>query len=151
MPWDQRSKRLVIALLIIAILGFLDATYLTVQHYLGQAPACGALRGCETVTSSTYSVLFSVPIALFGALYYLAMIAGSIFTLDTKNVVLLRWLARLTAAGFLFSLWLVYIQLFVIEAVCIYCMASAGTSTLLFITGIMILLRKRQNTLNQAV
>ncbi len=137
----RRHRRLVFAFLGLAPLGFLDATYLTIEHFLNRVPPCTIVHGCEAVTTSSYSMLFGViPTSLLGALYYLALILGLIYYLDSKQAVILKGIAAFTAIGFVFSLWLVYLQLFVIHAICLYCMISAISSTCLFILGTLVLI-----------
>ena len=65
------SKIFVITLIVISVIGFSDATYLTAKHYLDDPVTCSIFKGCETVTESKYSTVFNIPIALFGVFYYL--------------------------------------------------------------------------------
>lgn len=132
----MRRHALGIAMLIISFLGFLDASYLTVEHYRGVIPPCSIVLGCEVVATSKYSLLFQVPVSLLGTLYYLTVFVLSVAYLESKNKNWLTAAAVLTPLGFLFSAWFVYLQLFVIHAICIYCMGSALTSTGLFVLGI---------------
>lgn len=77
--------------------------------------------------------------ALMGALYYLAIILALVLYLDLRRDWIIKWTARFTTMGFLFSLYLVYLQLFVIKAICQYCMLSALSSTGLFVIGVLVL------------
>ena|SRR5882724_5749994 len=138
----------IILFLLIAFLGFLDAAYLTVEHYRGTIPPCSLVEGCERVLTSGYSIVLGVPVALFGALYYL-MIAGLTFWyLDRGGVNILRIAAWGTIGGLVASLWFIFVQLFLIHSICLYCMFSAGTSTALFALGMWIL--SRTSVLNRA-
>lgn len=132
-------RRLVYALLAIAPIGFLDASYLTIEHFLKRIPPCSITHGCEKVTTSVYSVILGVPMSLLGALYYLAVIIGLIYFLDAKKDWALKLVSGFTAVGFLFSLYLVYLQFFVIKAICQWCMLSALSSIALFIFGFLVL------------
>jgi len=136
---NRPSRRLVFGMLVFAGLGFLDAAYLTVEHFLNRVPPCSIVHGCEKVTTSSYSVIFGVPMALMGALYYLVVIVALILYLDLRRELIVKWTARFTVVGFLFSLWLVYLQLFVIKAICQYCILSALSSTGLFVVGLLVL------------
>lgn len=136
---EKSNKAVAILFLIIALFGFFDASYLTTKHYQGVPPACSVLKGCETVTSSQYSVIFGVPVALLGAVYYLAVIVLAAIYIDGKSEKVLRGLATMTILGMAASSWLVFLQVFVIGAICIYCMFSAFTSTLLFVLGMFTL------------
>lgn len=124
-----------------SVIGFADASYLTAKHYLGIPITCSLIAGCEKVTSSQYATIGPVPLALLGALYYLVVFIGLVAYLDTKKRIWLEIVARFTVVGFLASLALVYLQLFVIRAICLYCMASAFTSTVLFVLGMVYLER----------
>ena len=134
--------------LLVAIIGFADASYLTVEHYLGVVPPCTLEQGCEVVLTSNYSVLFGVPTSLLGALYYLAVATGAFFYLESKHgqgkvaahhSAILRWTLMATALGFGMSLWFVYLQLFILHSICVYCMGSATSSTILFLLALWML------------
>ncbi len=135
---------LIITFAVIAFLGFLDATYLTVSHYSGSELNCSIIEGCGEVTSSEYSTFLGVPVALFGAIYYITVLFLMLFFFDTRREIFLKPLAPLATLAFLSSVWFVYLQIFVIEAICQYCMASALTSTILFILS-LILLKHQKN------
>lgn len=119
--------------LAVSFLGFADASYLTALHFLGEAPACSILEGCEQVTTSSYSVVFGIPVALLGALYYLTIFLSTAIFLDTPKKLFAQILKYLPWTGLIASAWFVYLQLFVIEAICLWCMGSAVSSSLLFI------------------
>lgn len=140
---SKPSKVLIVAFLITAFAGFLDAAYLAVKHYQGKIPPCSILHGCEKVTTSQYAVLFGVPLALIGAIYYLIVVILTIAYFDAKKEKIINVAAGLTIVGFLASAYFVYLQLFAIKAICLYCMASALASTVLFVLGIIILKRGR--------
>lgn len=128
---------IVVGILISAFLGFADATYLTVEHVLGQSPVC-ADAGCSIVTTSEYATLGPIPIAAFGAGYYVIVILIMLYAVQRSDTRVTRWLWILTGLAFLFSVRLVYLQIFVIEAICYWCMFSAGTSTLIFLLSLFI-------------
>jgi uncharacterized membrane protein len=131
-------KWIIFAFIVVSLLGFLDATYLTVKHYLGTPIECSIFEGCEKVTASPYATVAGIPVALLGAIYYLAIFLLTVAYLDTKREAIMSFAARLTPIGFLASLWFVYLQLFVIKAICPYCVISAATSAILFILGILV-------------
>src|SRR3989344_2671965 len=103
-----------------ALVGFADAVFLTTQHYLGKIPPCTVVSGCETVLTSPYATVFGIPDALFGAIFYL--------------IILIKPSRLLALLGFLASLILLYLQLFVIRALCLYCLISLVTSTGVFVS-----------------
>ncbi|MES3031516.1 MAG: vitamin K epoxide reductase family protein [Patescibacteria group bacterium] len=126
-----------IALLTIALIGFADATYLTVEHYMNSIPPC-AIGGCEIVLTSQYSDILGFPTSLLGAAYYLLVAVLIFLSLDSKKEKYLRYALLLTPLGFLASLVFVSIMIFVLQAFCLYCSVSALTSTLLFVGALVI-------------
>ena len=126
-----------LTILVVSILGFFDAAYLTIQHYTQFTLPCTITHGCDLVTKSVYSSILGVPVALLGALYYLVIFLATYIILETKKTEYLRFVAIATIAGFLFSAWFVYLQLFVIHAICQYCMLSALTSTTMFALSVV--------------
>lgn len=133
----------------IAGVGFIDATFLTIQHYTTFTLPCSIANGCELVTTSPYSFILGIPVALLGALYYVSVLLAVYGSLEFSKPQWLKWIAIATTTGFLFSAWFVYLQLFVIHAICEYCMLSALTSTSLFIVS-MVYLRKTRGTIAAA-
>ena len=132
-------KSALLLLLLISILGFADASYLAAKFYQGKVPPCSIVSGCEEVTTSQYATILGVPVSLTGALYYLAFIILLVVYLDRGKDAFFRAAAWLSVFGFLFSLWLLSAQLFLIGAICLYCLFSFTTSTVIFITSTSIL------------
>ena len=137
-------KWLPLVIVIIAMFGFADASYLSFKDYMGQTPPCSILKGCETVTTSSYSRVLGLPVAFLGAVYYFFILVLSVAYLDRKKEYLIRYAAYFTWAGLLSSLWFTYLQIFVIKAICLYCLGSALSSSLLFIFGQIILFHLSQ-------
>lgn len=118
--------------LILAFLGFLDASYLTILHYKNVLPPCTIAHGCETVLTSKYATVLGLPVALFGAGFYLfVMVLVGLFWQTGKKMVPALLLA-LTTAGLLVGIYLVYLQAFVLHAYCQYCLTSELIDFLLF-------------------
>ncbi len=139
------SNLLLIFFLLLAAIGFADATYLSVEYFLGTPVACSILKGCEVVTTSHYSLFFGIPVALFGSIYYFSVLVLTAIYFQTRQRFFFYLANFLTFFGFLISLRFVYLQIFVIHAICIYCMTSATSSTLLFILS-LVSLRKKEIT-----
>ncbi|MES2953297.1 MAG: vitamin K epoxide reductase family protein [Patescibacteria group bacterium] len=118
-----------------AFIGFLDATFLTVEHYAGLSLPCITGAACDLVTKSVYSTIGPVPISLLGALYYLTFLLLAVYVIQTGSERIARMAYLLSWSGFLISILLVSLQLFVLYAICIYCMGSAASSTLLWLTS----------------
>lgn len=134
-----------------SLIGFADATYLAIKHYRNLSISCGILGGnCEKVTSSQYATIGDVPLALVGTFYYLIIFVLILLYLKFSREEIFDLIARFTIVGFLASLWLTYLQLFVIKAICTYCLISALAATTLFILGLFhIRLKGRESTLNK--
>ena len=132
-------KILAIVFLVVSFFGFLDATYLTTEYYLGAIPSCVITVGCGTVLASEWHAIWGIPVALLGAIYYLLFFLLTVAYLSSGRESLIILAASVASMGFLASLWFVYLQLFVIGEICFYCMISAVTSTTLFITGLFVL------------
>lgn len=135
----SKLHKLFIVLAVLSLLGFVDASYLTAKAYLGTPIRCAIFAGCDTVTRSAYSKIGPVPVALLGAMFYLAIIILSLAYFDTKKPSIVRAIGFVSPIGFLASLWFVYVQFFILHSICLYCMISALTSTAIFITGFAIL------------
>lgn len=123
-------------LIILSILGILDAAYLTREHYLNIIPPCQSntlFADCGKVLTSKYSVLFGVPLALLGLIHYTIECIVLSFAFFSKK----RWAQILaiilTTVGFFSSLYFVYLMVIVIQALCQYCVVSATISIFLFI------------------
>ena len=121
---------------LLALVGLGDAVYLTVEHLTGATLQCSITHGCAEVLGSKYATVGSVPLAAFGALAYFT--AFSLATLSAFGYAgARRILAALVALMFLFTLWLLYLQAFVLHAFCQYCLLSACTTTLLTIVVVL--------------
>src|SRR5215218_499290 len=122
--WDA-----VVAL--VALAGLTDAVYLTVEHLSGRSVRCMVVSGCDQVLQSSYAtVAGGVPVAAVGAVAYFA--AFSLATLAASGYDGARkLLTPLVAVMFLATLWFLYLQAFVIEAFCTYCLISATVTTVL--------------------
>lgn len=129
----------------LAFLGFLDATYLTILHYKQTIPPC-TVGNCEKVLTSQYATVLGIPTALFGSLFYLSVIILSLLILTHYKKIFVNAFYLLAASGFGVSLFLLYIQAFVLKSFCQYCLISAATSTGIFILALL-QIRKDKNSL----
>lgn len=137
------SKLLLGALVLLALLGFIDATYLTAEHLRGVVPPCTVVSGCDTVLTSRYASFIGLPVAGFGMLYYGALLIMLIIYIDTGSRRIFRWACWLTLIGLSGSIYFLVLQVFILKAYCFYCLMSAGISITLFILGIVGLLSSR--------
>jgi uncharacterized membrane protein len=115
---SDRTLRLAAALVAVAGIGV--AAYLTWTHYAGDEALCPVGGGCATVQESEYAELLGVPVALLGLLAYVAILA--LVAWDAPPARLAA--AALAFTGLLFSAYLLVVQLFVIDAICIWCLAN---------------------------
>lgn len=115
---------------LLALAGLADATYLTVLHLTGATAACGGSADCSKVLGSSYASIGRVPLAGVGALGYFA--AFSFATFAAFGYPRARIFFTLAVGGmFLATLWLLYLQAFVLHAFCRYCLLSAAIAFLL--------------------
>jgi uncharacterized membrane protein len=136
-----------IALAVLPALGTGITLYLTWVHFSGQLALCAGAGGCATVQASRYATIFGVPIAVLGLLLYLALLGLGLWRVAagpvTPSGVRLA-IFGLALAGALYSLYLVYLQLFVLGAICPWCAASAVTLETLFIVATVDFVRALQ-------
>lgn len=130
---------LVWAGVILAFIGLTNSFYLVQSHVTGEELNCSILDGCNAVAASPYSIVLGVPLASWGVLFYFGMFVLA----ATMLMVRVRFLSQLftlgASIGFLSSLYFTYLQFFVINAVCMYCMLSAILATLLLIVALLII------------
>jgi len=129
---------LAVFLLVVALIGFADSTYLTIEHFKGTIPPCSIVEGCDTVLTSEYSVVAGVPVALLGSIFYFLVLVGVFSYIESKKTTLLKWALLLTVFGLICTVWFTYLQAFVIKAFCLYCLGSALTSAVLFVTAVIV-------------
>jgi uncharacterized membrane protein len=111
----------------VAVAGLAIAAYLTAVHYADAAPVCAVSHGCATVQQSEYAELAGVPVALLGLGGYVAILVS----LARDDEAWRTATAFLALAGFGFSVWLTYVEVVKLDAICIWCVGSAICMTLL--------------------
>ena len=114
------GRTLRLATAVVALAGVGVAGYLTWAHYAGSQVVCVVGGGCETVQESEYAEIAGVPVALLGLVAYFVMLG--LVAWDTEGARLAA--ATLAFVGLLFSLYLLALQLFVIDAICVWCLAN---------------------------
>jgi uncharacterized membrane protein len=128
---QRRESLLDGAIALVALVGLIDAGYLTVEHLSGRSVRCVVTTGCDAVLSSNYATIFGdIPLAALGALAYFTVF--SLATLAAFGYGFVRGLLLpLVCVMFAAALWLVYVQAFVLHAFCVYCLVSAALTTTL--------------------
>ncbi len=135
-----------ILFLSIGFIGLADSSYLALKHYLKLPIPCVIVHGCDIVTTSSYSMIGPIPLAVLGMLYYCAIIILAVLYIDSKKAVVLSFLTGFSVIGFITSLYLVFLQAFVLKAFCLYCLVSATTSTVLFLLGVYVVVLEKKGT-----
>ena len=130
-------KKLYALVALVSLFGLADALYLTIEHVTGQSVRCTIVSGCSEVLSSRYAVFAGVPLAMIGAAAYFSVF--SLATLAAFGYRIARaLLVPLVATMFLVTIWLIYLQAFVIEQFCQYCLLSAAITFVLSVILVLI-------------
>lgn len=129
---DKKIAKLPLLAAIVALAGLADAVYLTIHHYTGEQVPCSIVDGCEQVLTSRYAEIAGIPLAIFGAAAYLAAFLLAILAAFGNRLTWTLFGVQVTFM-LLFTAWLVYLQAYVIEAFCQFCLLSAATTLTLFI------------------
>lgn len=115
------------ASILLAVLGLLDSIYLVWVKYTGTYALCGPIGNCESVNSSQYSEIFGIPISLLGAGAFAIMIV--LLLLENRGQIWAEFsfmiVFGMSLIGVLYSIYLTYIEVAVLKAICPYCVISA--------------------------
>ncbi len=123
----MNKKTLLKLIILLSFLGILVSSYLVYLHYKPYNPSnptfCdfNNLFSCSTVNQSSYSTLFNIPISLFGVLSFLVVIILSLISFK-NNIKFRKLLLLILIFNLLFSLYLLSMLIFVIKAICIFCL-----------------------------
>ncbi len=113
-------------LVVLSLFGVADSWYLAEHALTNTALSCGiaGLSGCNIVAQSPYSHLFGIPLGIYGVLFYAFIFVLSAIALTSMNRWITQLLFGLGVLGMLFSFYFLGLQLFVINALCVYCIGS---------------------------
>jgi uncharacterized membrane protein len=125
-------RKIYILASVLSLLGLADALYLTIEHLTGQTVRCTILSGCSEVLSSQYAVVAGIPLAAIGAAAYFTVFSLAVLSLFGYRIAG-KILTPLVIAMFFVSVWLFYLQAFVIRQFCQYCLISALITTCLLV------------------
>ena len=133
----MRSRQ---AIALLALVGFFIAMYLWL-HALGYGGPlkCGT-GACETVQTSPQAVQLGIPVAFYGVVGYLALFIVALIALRPAALAERKWtllLVGLSTVGVVFTLYLTYLELFVIHAICRWCVGSALVITAIWIVSLL--------------
>ena len=138
---EKRFKQIITAL---AILGLLVSIYMTIYKLTDNDAMCIGSGGCSVVNSSRYSEVNGIPVAVLGVFGYASILA--LLFLETRpgffqqNGVMM--LFGVTLTGFLFTLYLIFVEVALIKAYCPFCLTSQGVMTVIFILSVVRLIRQ---------
>ena len=129
-------KKLYAVAALLALFGIADALYLTIEHVTGQSVRCTIISGCSAVLSSPYAVVAGIPLAAVGGAAYFTVFSLAILAIFGYRVAG-KLLLPMVGAMFLVTLWLIYLQAFVIREFCQYCLLSALITTALLVVALL--------------
>jgi len=138
---DKRLKQVTIWF---AVLGLLVSIYMTIFKLTNNENMCIGSSGCSVVNASGYSLIRGIPVAAVGVLGYLSILA--VFYLERKpgffqtNGGMIQF--TLTLTGFLFTVWLVFVEVALIKAYCPFCITSQISMTIIFILTVIRILKQ---------
>lgn len=125
-----------------AVVGLLDAVYLTIEHYTNAIVPC-YIGSCETVLTSPYAIILGVPVAVWGVVYYGTVVMGFVWYQNTLSNQILQLTLLTTAFGLISSLYFFSLMAWVIGAWCQYCLLSGAMSLALFVFALYIVYQSR--------
>ncbi|MBI5353763.1 MAG: vitamin K epoxide reductase family protein [Chloroflexi bacterium] len=132
---------------VLVVLGLLVSIYMTIYKITNDDKMCLGSGDCSTVNSSIYAEVNGIPVAVFGIVGYLAILAVLVCEKRNRffevNGTLMIFGMSLT--GFLFTLWLVYVEIALIHALCPFCVTSQVAMTLIFIMAVIRLIKQPQS------
>mgnify|MGYP000446968679 CR=1 FL=1 len=131
--------------LIVAMIGFIDSVYLATAYHSGTPLSCKFLSGCNEVARSKYSYIGGVSLPVLGVLFYTIVAINSLLYLAKRSNIYAIILLLVTDLGLLASIYFVYLQVYVIGAICLYCIISATASLILFLLSLYLFLKKSIN------
>ena len=131
----------------LVILGALVSIYMTIYKFTANDAMCLGSGDCHTVNASKYSEVNGIPVAVFGIIGYLAILAALYFEDSSRffkqNATLMIF--GMSLKGFIFTVWLIYVEIALLKAICPFCVTSQVAMTIIFIIAVMRLIRQPQS------
>jgi uncharacterized membrane protein len=138
---SARRDPLALLLVVLPLVGLAIAAYLLAVRLAGGLPACGPDGGCELVQGSEYSEFLGLPVALYGVVYSAIVTASGLRWLAAGDRRALLVAYGIGILGTLGVAYLTYLELFVIEAICAWCVAYGSTVVAGFVVAALALRR----------
>jgi uncharacterized membrane protein len=139
--WLYRSSAALV------ILGLLVSIYMTIYKITSNDSMCLGSGDCSTVNASRYAEVNGIPVAVIGVIGYLAILAVLYF--EKRNSFLKQngtlMIFGMALTGFLFSVWLIYVEVALLKAICPFCVTSQVSMTLIFIISVIRLIKQPQS------
>jgi uncharacterized membrane protein len=129
-------------LAVLDLVGLLVASYLSVVELGGGVPTCGPFHGCEEVALSEYARVGGVPVALLGVFLSVALVVLALAWWRTNIYGLLLAHYTLSLVGVIFDAYFLYLQVFVIKAVCVWCVTYEVSLLLRFMIAAVVYYRQ---------
>ena len=139
----RRAGPIVLVQVLAAVIGLLISLYLAATKLAGGVPACLPGGGCETVALSEYSSIFGIPVALLGTAFSVVVLVTLLAWVRGRDRRLLYAAYALALFGVVFVGYLTYLELFVIRAICQWCVGYAISMVVLFAATALSLGRSR--------
>jgi uncharacterized membrane protein len=136
-----------VILAVLDVIGLLVAGYLSIVEIGGGVPACGIVKGCEEVALSEFARVGGVPVAVFGVLLSVVLLALALAWWKTDIYGLLLAHYGLSLVGVIFDGYFLYLQVFVIQAVCIWCVTYEVSLLLRFLIALVVWYRQPKPSL----
>ena len=141
---DRQLSKITIALIALTIIGLLVSIYMTIYKITSNDSMCIGSKDCSVVNASRYSEIYGIPVAVVGALGYAAILAVLLLERNPgffkQNGTML--LFGLSLTGFLFTLYLIFLEIALIKAYCPFCITSQATMTIIFILSVIRVVRQ---------
>ena len=139
--WLYRSSA------VLVVLGLLVSIYMTIYKITSNESMCLGSGDCSIVNASRYSEVNGIPVAVIGALGYLAILGVLYF--EKRNLFFKQngtlMIFGMALTGFIFTVWLVYVEIALLKAICPFCVTSQVAMTIIFMIAVIRLIRQPQS------
>jgi uncharacterized membrane protein len=130
-------------MMLLSVIGLVDSIYLAIIKITGRTAVCAGIGDCESVNNSQFAEFYGIPVAVLGGIFYLTI--TGLLVLEWYRIIPSEWVKYstfgLSLIGVLYSLYLTYLEIAVLEAICPFCVVSAVVAVLLFVGSIIRLIQ----------